>query len=286
MGKSKKDKKKKKKSRKPALDRHYLYSAAVQSVDADIKFFKRVYKKRNGRPFRRLREDFCGTALLAHDWVRRGSDHEAWGVDLDQPTLDWGGAHYGPRLGEGARRLHLLNRNVLEVTSPEVDLVTASNFSYSVFKTRDELRAYFRAARRSLSDGGVFVVDAWGGQEVMGEDKEERTIDAEEAFDGTKVPSFTYFWEQERFNPIDHHIRCHIHFRMKNGTKIKRAFTYDWRLWTLPEMRELLQQAGFASSEVYVEGWDEDEDEPDGIFRRKSYFENDDGWVAYVVGYA
>ena len=285
MGKSKKDKKKKK-SRRPPLDRHYLYSSSVQSVDADIKFFKRIYKKKNGRPFRRLREDFCGTALLAHDWVRRATDHEAWGVDLDRATLDWGAEHYGPRLGRATERLHLLNRNVLEVSSPEVDVVTASNFSYSVFKTRDELGAYFRAVRQSLSDGGVFVVDAWGGQEVMGEDIEKRKIDAEKAFDGTKVPSFTYTWEQERFNPIDHRIVCHIHFRMNNGTKIKRAFTYDWRLWTLPEMRELLQEAGFESSEVYVEGWDDDDDEPDGIFRRKTYFENDDGWVAYVVGYA
>lgn len=286
MGKSKRDKKKKKKSSRPALDRHYLYSASVQSVDADIKFFKRVYKKRNGRPFRRLREDFCGTALLAHDWVRRSPDHSAWGVDLDRPTLDWGIEHYGPRLGPAKERLHLLNRNVLEVTSPEVDLVTASNFSYSVFKSRDELCRYFRAVRQSLAAAGLFVLDVWGGQEVMGEDIEKRKIDAEKAFDGTKVPSFNYIWEQERFNPIDHQIVCHIHFRMNDGTKIKRAFTYDWRLWTLPEMRELLQEAGFESSEVYVEGWDDDEDEPDGIFRKKTYFENDDGWVAYLVGYA
>ena len=57
-------------------------------------------------------------------------------------------------------------------------------------------------------------------------------------------------------------------------------------LSTLPEMQELLLDAGFASTEVYVEGWDDEEDEADGIFRKRSYFENQAGWVAYVVGHA
>ena len=277
---------KKKKKKGEPLHRHYLYSAAVQSVDADLKFFRRVYKKKNGKIFRRLREDFCGTAVLAADWVRRSAENEAWGIDLHQETLDWGLARYAPRLGAAAERLHLLCRDVTEVTEPKVDIVAALNFSYSVFKTREELGGYFKQVRRSLSDGGVFLLDAWGGTETMCEDLDKRKVDAEKAFDGTKVPSFTYIWEQKRFNPVDHHILCHIHFKMRDGKKIKRAFSYDWRLWTLPEMRELLHDAGFASSEVYVEGWDDEEDEADGIFRKRKYFENQDGWVAYVVAYA
>ena len=49
--------KKRSKKSKSTLHRHYLYSAAVQSVDADLAFFRRMYKKRNGETFRRLRED-------------------------------------------------------------------------------------------------------------------------------------------------------------------------------------------------------------------------------------
>jgi cyclopropane fatty-acyl-phospholipid synthase-like methyltransferase len=280
------DKKKKKKRRGRPPHRHYLYTASVQSVEADLKFFRRIYKKKHGEAFRRLREDFCGTAVLACDWVRRAADHEAWGIDLHRETLDWGLEHYAPRLGRGVDRLHLLCRDVRQVTRPKVDVVAALNFSYSVFKTRDELRGYFTQVRRSLDDGGVFVLDAWGGSEAMCEDREKRTIDAEKAFDGTKIPSFTYIWEQARFNPVDHQIACHIHFRLRDGTKIKRAFSYDWRMWTLPEMQELLREAGFASTEVYVEGWDEEADEADGIFRRRSYFENQAGWIAYVIGHA
>jgi hypothetical protein len=50
-------------------------------------------------------------------------------------------------------------------------------------------------------------------------------------------------------------------------------------------VREVLAEAGFRSSEVYVEGWNEDEDEPNGIFRRRVAFENEASWIGYVVAY-
>ena len=68
--------------------------------------------------------------------------------------------------------------------------------------------------------------------------------------------------------------------------KLRKAFTYDWRLWTLPEIQELLREAGFASTEVYVDGWDEETEEGDGIYRRRTVLENQAAWVAYVVGLA
>ena len=54
----------------------------------------------------------------------------------------------------------------------------------------------------------------------------------------------------------------------------------------MPEIQELMIEAGFKSTEVYIEGWDYDEDDTDGVFRRKKYFENQNAWVAYVVGLA
>ena len=285
MGKGK-NKKKARRERKSIPDRHILYSAAVQSVDADIDFFRRVYKTKRGRPFRRLREDFCGTAMLACDWVQRHKKNEAWGVDLDRATLDWGREHYVPRLGKHAERLHLLLDDVLEVDTPPVDVVAALNFSYCVFKTRDQLRDYFSRVRSALRTGGIFFLDLFGGTEAICEGKEHRPIPAGKDFEGNRVPAFTYVWDQASFNPIDHRIVCHIHFKLKKGRAMRRAFTYDWRLWTIPELRELLTEAGFSETEVYLEGWDEEADDTDGIFRRRTRFENQEGWVAYVVGLA
>ena len=277
----------KKKSAKIACDpndRHLLYTAAVQSTEADLDFFIKVYKKKNGRVFEDLREDFCGTAVLACEWVQRKPNQRAWGVDLDQETLDWANQRYIPVLGDAAERLKLIRDDVLDVHDPKVDVVAGLSFSYSVFKTRDLLRRYFEQVRASLNLGGILFLDAFGGMEAVSELNEKRKIDPTTAFDGTKVPSFTYFWEQERFNPVDHQIVCHISFKMRGGRKIERAFSYDWRLWTLPELQELMIEAGFSSTEVYVDGWDDKEDEADGVFRRKKYFENQDGWIVYVLG--
>lgn len=269
----------------PALDRHYLYTAAVQSVDTDIAFFRRVWRQSHARPFRLLREDFCGTAVLARSWVRRKADHRAWGIDLDPATLHWGEQHYAAAMGRSRKRLRLLCRDVLHVHRPQVEVIAALNFSYCVFPTRDELGRYFRQVRRSLLPGGMFFLDTWGGTDSMRADEERRTIAAETAFDGTKIPPFTYVWQQERFNPIDHRVRCHIHFRQRGRPRQRRAFSYDWRFWTLPELRELLAEAGFRSSAVYGEGWERGTDEGDGIFRRKSYFDNDGAWVALIVAF-
>ncbi len=284
----KKEKDKKKKKRKQAKevvrDRHLLYSASVQSADADLDFFQRVYKRKRGKRFTTLREDFCGTALLACEFVKRGPRNRAIGIDLDRPTLDWGRGRYLPALGKAAERLTLIEGNVLDPGHPKAEVVAALNFSYSVFKTRDPLRGYFAAVRKALLPGGLFFLDAFGGTEAMDEDEEDRKIPSSTAFDGTKIPKFTYVWEQAAFNPVNHDILCHIHFKLADGARLRRAFTYDWRLWTLPELQELMLEAGFADAEVYVEGWDDEEDDTDGIFRRRKRFENQSGWVAYVVG--
>jgi len=267
-----------------AADKHVLYEAAVQCVEADVDFFERIFRKIRKRPLRRLKEDFCGTAALAADFVKRHPRNLAWGVDLHQPTLDWGIAHHVSRLGPARKRITLLCDNVLRVTDPKVDLVCALNFSYSVFKARKEMVDYFRTAHASLARDGVFVVDAFGGTEAMDVLEERRRIPATLRGDGFKTPSFTYVWDQHRFNAVDHHILCYIHFEFRDGSRLERAFTYDWRLWTLPELQEMLLEAGFSRTEVYLEGWDDDADEADGIFRRRKTFENMAGWVGYVVG--
>jgi cyclopropane fatty-acyl-phospholipid synthase-like methyltransferase len=269
----------------PIPHRHLLYEAAVQSVDADLDLFARVYRRERGKAARLLREDFCGTAALACEWVRRNPANRAWGVDIHRPTLEWGRQHRVTPLGRSARRVTLVQEDVRSVTRPRVDLVAALNFSYSVFKDRETLRGYFAGVRSCLRAGGIFFVDVFGGSGAMSEIKEKRKIPASRGPAGEKIPAFTYIWEQASFNAIDHHIRCHIHFRLKDGRRVRRAFTYDWRLWTLPELRELMLEAGFKRAEAYMEGWDEEEDDADGIFRRRRFYENQEGWVGYMVGF-
>lgn len=267
------------------LDKQLLYEASVQAVEADVAFFNRVSRRHRGHPVRTYTEDFCGTAVMAASFVKDHPERRAWGIDLHRPTLDWCRRYCFPVLGKDVERLTLIQGDVMKAPRPRVELTTALNFSYSVFKTRDVMRSYFKHVRSSLVDGGIFILDAFGGTETMGELRESRRIPPTTNFDGRRTPSFTYIWEQELFNTIDHHIVCHIGFKFRDGSRRERAFSYDWRLWTLPELQELLIEAGFGSTEVYMEGWDEKEDEADGIFKRRKIFDNQEGWISYVVGY-
>ena len=263
-----------------------LYEAAVQGVDHDLDLMERVYRRHHGASFTLLREDFCATAHLAGAWVLRRPANRAWGVDLDPRPLAWCRRHRLPALRDAARRLRLVRGDVRTVRLPRADAIAAQNFSYWVFHARDDLLDYFRAARRGLRPGGLLFANAFGGTEAMGALIERRRIRASNAVDGTPLEPFHYTWEHVSFNPIDHRLRCDIHFRLADGTRMRRAFHYDWRLWTLPEIQEAMREAGFAEVEVYVEGWDEKRGETDGIFRLRRRFENQEGWLAQVVGVA
>ena len=56
-----------------------------------------------------------------------------------------------------------------------------------------------------------------------------------------------------------------------------------WRLWSIPEVRELMLEAGFSKADVYWEGPGKDGD-GDGIYKKREKVENDDVWIAYIVG--
>ncbi len=235
-------------------DRHLLYEASVQNVEAEIDFVDAEFERLRGRRARYLREDFCGTANTSSEWVRRRNDNYATGVDLDAEVLAWGEAHHLHPMKPSAReRIVLLNDDVLEVQTPLQDVVLAMNFSYFLFTERAELRRYFRRVRESLVDDGVFFLDCFGGYDAFRVLKERTEHDA-----------FTYVWDQAAYNPVNGHMTCHIHFRFPDGSRLKQAFTYHWRLWTLPEIREILEEAGYARTIVYWQGWDEDEEEGRG----------------------
>lgn len=265
---------------------HALYEASVQGVEYDLDLMERIYRRHHGRRFRLLREDFCGTAALAGAWVLRRPENRAWGLDLDGPTLDWARTHRLPRLGPAARRLELIQADVRRVTRPRADVIGANNFSYWVFHQRRDLVRYFRSAHRSLRRGGLLFLSAFGGTEAAGSLVERKKVAASNSIAGDPTPAFTYVWEQKSFNPIDARLLCHIHFEFRDGSTIRRAFTYDWRMWSLPELYDALDEAGFRGTECYVEGWDDDGGKSDEVFRLRRRFKNQEGWLALVVGIA
>ncbi len=253
-------------------DIHELYEKSVQNVEHEVEFLQKTFKEIRGRTAHLFREDFCGTASTTCQWVRQGGEYQAIGVDFDRAVLEWGRQNRVSRLSAADQaRVSLIEGDVMSTDTPAVDLMAAFNFSYFVFDTRDKLREYFERAYSALKDDGVFFVDLFGGPEAQEETKEK-----------TKYKRFTYIWDQAEFHPVTNHIRCHIHFRFKDGSKIKKAFTYEWRLWSAPEIREVLAEAGFKKSTLYWEGEDDD-GEGNGEFTPDEKGQADLAWIAYIV---
>ena len=253
-------------------DRHVLYENAVQCVEAEIDMVDQNFKTLRGRRAISLREDFCGTANTSCEWIRRRPKNIAVAIDLDQDVLDWGQTHNVNQLEESMQnRITLLNDDALTVKTRPMDIVLAMNFSYQILKTRTKLKGYFHRVYEALTDDGVLFLDAFGGYEAFREMEES-----------TEFEDFTYVWDQHRYNPINGDITCLIHFTFPDGTKMKRAFSYHWRLWTLPELQELLIEAGFQRVLVYWEGTDEKTGEGSGEYLPAEVGEADAGWICYL----
>jgi len=254
-----------------SADRHDLYQRSVQNAEFEVELLSRIYKQHTGRVPTLLREDFCGTGLLCAEWVRSKKDRTAFGLDIDREVLAWGQAHNVDPLGERASKVSLRDQDVLVPTRDPVEIIVGFNYSYQCFHDRPMLLRYFRAAFQSLPKDGIFMLDMIGGWESQQKVVEPR-----------KLSGFTYVWEQADYDPVSAHFLCHIHFEFPDKTKLKKAFTYDWRLWQMVEVRELLADAGFAEVDVLWEG-DGEDGTGDGVFRKVKRARNDPGWNAYLV---
>ena len=260
----------------PEFDKYYHYGESVQSPGEVARFLEWIYLKGKGRKPSVFREDFCGTFANCLAWVQRDRKYVAYGLDLDPEPIEYGKKNYLPYLTpEQQSRVHIHEKDVLSRGAPKADIICALNFSYNIFKKRQELKKYFQACFRSLNPNGVFVVDAFGGP---------RCHEANEEVSENGDPSFDYFWDQESFDPLTHEGLFHIHFKRPGEKKRLNVFTYDWRVWTLPELKDLLEEVGFKRVDFLWEG-STDEGEGDGNFQVVTKGEECEAWVAYVAAF-
>lgn len=261
-------------------DLHTMYQHAVQAPETEVEFFEETYKKLRGKKALSMKEDFSGTCLLSVEWCKSDPERSAVCVDYCADTLAWGKEHnIDPAGADVANRMQIFQADVRDVTEPKVDITCAMNFSFCIFKTRDELRNYFEKAREGLKDDGMLILDMFGGTECLDELEEETEMDEVDA---------TYIWEHKSYNPINNDILCHIHFEFPDGSRMNEAFTYDWRLWSLQELKELLEEAGYSKVRIYWEIFEEDDEDDDelegtGEFFEATVVENQESWQVYIV---
>jgi hypothetical protein len=258
-------------------DKFDLYQKSVQTPDHESEFFEQAFREAYRRKPVSLREDFCGTFAICCEWVASNPKRTALGVDLCSETLQWGRDHNLAKLTAAQqKRVRLIEQDVRKRNRPLVDVLAAQNFSFWIFKTREEVIEYFRIARSNLNTKGIMIMDMMGG----GECYEEDLVDKRTIKKGKK--GFKYHWKQHSFNPVNADAKFSISFRFPDGSKLKNAFVYEWRFWTIPEVREMLEEAGFSESHVYWEIEDEDSDR-DGEWERGDDAPSNPSWISYIV---
>jgi hypothetical protein len=259
-------------------DKWKLYEESVQMPDHEVAVFNQVYNDAHKRKPYTLGEDFCGTFAVSCQWVKSDKKRTSIAIDSCPTTLQWGRDHNLSKLSdEQQKRVTLKAQDVRKENSPQVDILAAQNFSFWFLKTRHEVIEYFKVAMSRLAEQGIMVIDMMGGSECRIEGMtHNQTI--RKGKDG-----FKYEWKQVSYNPINSDACCSISFTFPDGSRLKDAFVYRWRLWTIVEVREMLIDAGFGSTHVYWAVEEDVDSEGYGRWERREEAPSDASWTCYLV---
>ncbi|KAH9659944.1 hypothetical protein KPL70_024048 [Citrus sinensis] len=290
-----------------------LYQQSVQSPKGDISYLQKFFLIYvGGRQPLHLQEDFCGTALLSTEWLRSDSRRTAVGLDLDLEALEWCMENNLNKVGaDGYSRISLFHGNVLQpleaklvryepqklvrnISLEECDNTLETSTIESAVQDSStassgdncNLVLYFKHVLHALSKkGGIFVMDLYGGT------SSEQKLRLQRRF-----ANFTYVWEQAEFDIIERKTRISLHFHLqKEQKKLRHAFSYNWRLWSLPEIKDCLEEAGFRSVHFWLREMPDAREmrntEGLGVSRDAKYeeikcFQQQDAWNAYIVAVA
>ncbi|MCO4794477.1 MAG: hypothetical protein KC493_12225 [Bacteriovoracaceae bacterium] len=265
-------------SRSKTNDKHALYLASVQDPLGDVERISKIFEEKFSKKALSLREDFSGTFALSCCWVQSDENRSAQAIDNDEATLEYGKKNYLGNMSEDEqKRLKPQLKDTNSITEP-CDIVVAFNFSYSYIHERKQLVEYLKKVHASLNEEGMMIIDLLGGSESEILEVQERLID-----NNDQISPFVFEFERKSFNPISRVAHYGVHFKYDDGTEILDAFTYDFRMWTITELREIFEDAGFSKTLVYWEDFN-DEGLGNGEFYATEEEENSLNWNSYIVG--
>ncbi|KAJ1737776.1 hypothetical protein LPJ72_000182 [Coemansia sp. Benny D160-2] len=235
-----------------------------------------------------LREDFCGTAVLCMEWVSSSpsATRYAYGVDIDPEVIEYACEHTIGRDSHGLTsddRIKLVCADVFDVhgddskvqgnkhtgnrTVPRTDIIASFNFGICYFHKRQDLVRYLKHSLGNLNDFGLLFCDLFGGHEAVRSGISRVR----------NVGTFRYYFRQGNFDMLRNTTRFSLSFRMQDGSMLKDCFTYDFRVYSLCELREAMLEAGFDDVCVWISAKDsvEELDESESESERENKNENE-----------
>jgi hypothetical protein len=150
----------------------------------------------------------------------------------------------------------------------------------------------------SLKDDGLFCLDVFGGINALQPDVRIKHLPSGNIVrffpilksphpKGTapysSVHAFVsqYTAEQKKFDVFTNVSRLTLSFKFPDGSKLKDVFFYDFRLWSLPELREALNDSGFKDVWIWFPEETEDDEEPE--YKETTSASNRENWIALLV---
>jgi len=227
------------------VTKYDLYRWCVQDSSRMGAFVHAVH---GGEP-RVLREDFAGPTGLACAWVSGDASRSAVAVDIDPEPLAHVPATLAMRRGG---RLDLRCDDSMTCAA-KADVVAALNFAACELHERPALLAYFRAVLGRLNSGGVLVLDIYGGSTACETGRKQATArvpKSDPRFPGMAGKKIGYTWQQVSHDAKTGRVENRISFKFE-GDSFADAFVYDWRLWSITELRDLLTESGFGRVELH-----------------------------------
>ncbi len=237
------------------MNRHDLYEICVQKPEALIPLLQAIH---GGTP-RSLGEDFCAGAACARHWVKAIPNALAYVADFDSEPLSRIDAWRSEQPPAVAKRLIAKKLDVLKKSASgprSCDLLFTGNFSIGEIHDRGTLVSYLKRSRLRLKSRGVLVCDTYGGETAFAKGSVQRIHPVPVAFarPGARV---RYTWQQREADPLTARVENAIHFRVERAGEIVQeltdAFVYRWRLWSVPELRDAMLEAGFKRVEVFAQ---------------------------------
>jgi len=239
--------------------------------------------------------DLDGAALrwgAQHNFAARGVDSRACLVRAnvldDVKEVDEGRVVLGRRRGQreeeddDEEEAAETAAPVADLRRRRADLILTLNYSLCLLYTRADAVRYLRHALAALKEGepsaaagdddddnekestGILMLDLLGGHTA---ERAGLVLARRNLSTGAR-----FRWEQARYDPLARRLRSHLRLLGegkgaagggkggKGGAEPVATFTYDWRLWTLPDAIELLREAGHSGDvRVWVRRMREDD---------------------------
>jgi hypothetical protein len=243
--------------------KHALYQSYVQNPKREIEFYRKQFRKIFNKVPLKFREDFCGTGLLCCEWVKSNVLNTALGIDLDLETLNYGLENNINNLSSGFDRVKLIHQNVLDTfdINEKFDIICSMNYSHFLLHKRKDLVKYFTNVKVNLNTKGLFIMDFFGGSHVFNYHTHNNLTD-----------HYKYIGQQ--INILNNVTHISLNFKTKSD-KFEPLFQYDFRVYSLIEIKEALEEAGFNKFVIFIKDIDDTDKENNFIEYKEINFDDE-----------